>query len=185
MALLSDNFGEVHYGLTQSGYDSWSYVEAHGGVVTLPFILIDSSPFVGVVEEFRHNLGGWTLNCPRGFIDEGETPEQAAVRELREETGFDASDCIALPGARANPNSAFFETPEENQGVVFFAFPIPLDETVEEDGERWLKRAGTGGAGAGERTGRLRFLDWREAVRLRDMFTIAAVGRLLAHLKET
>jgi len=33
-------------------------------------------------------MGGWGWEAPRGFIDKGETPEQAALRELAEETGM-------------------------------------------------------------------------------------------------
>ena len=38
-------------------------------------------------ENYRGNLG-WTL--PKGWIDSGETPEQAAVREVKEEGGVEA-----------------------------------------------------------------------------------------------
>ena len=36
--------------------------------------------------EFRMAVGRWVYNFPAGLIDEGETPEQAARRELKEET---------------------------------------------------------------------------------------------------
>ncbi|GBQ13968.1 RNA pyrophosphohydrolase [Swaminathania salitolerans] len=37
--------------------------------------------------------------CPQGGIDEGETPEQAALRELREETGLETARLLgAYPG---------------------------------------------------------------------------------------
>ncbi len=38
--------------------------------------------------EFRMALGDWVYNFPAGLIDPGETPEQAAERELWEETGL-------------------------------------------------------------------------------------------------
>src|SRR3989338_5023308 len=37
--------------------------------------------------EFRHPTDSWLYGCPGGTIDPGETPMQAAERELLEETG--------------------------------------------------------------------------------------------------
>lgn len=39
--------------------------------------------------EFRMAVGDWVYNFPAGLIDEGEKPEESAVRELREETGLE------------------------------------------------------------------------------------------------
>ena len=38
--------------------------------------------------EFRLAVGEWVYNFPAGLIDRGETPEEAAARELLEETGL-------------------------------------------------------------------------------------------------
>lgn len=51
---------------------------------------------VVLVEEYVPQLGGATIGCPAGGIESGETPSDAAVRELREETGFVAADPTAL-----------------------------------------------------------------------------------------
>lgn len=41
-------------------------------------------------EEYRHPTGHVLLSCAGGYMEEGETPEQAAKRELQEETGYQA-----------------------------------------------------------------------------------------------
>ncbi len=39
-------------------------------------------------KEFRLATGAWVYNFPAGLIDEGETPDESAKRELWEETGL-------------------------------------------------------------------------------------------------
>lgn len=49
--------------------------------------------------EFRMASGMWVYNFPAGLIDPGETPEEAAARELFEETGMklvEIKDIIGL-----------------------------------------------------------------------------------------
>ena len=38
-----------------------------------------------VCKEFRYPLNDFCYEFPAGLIDEGETPEEAAIRELKEE----------------------------------------------------------------------------------------------------
>lgn len=40
-------------------------------------------------KEFRLAPGEWVVNFPAGLIDPGETPQESAIRELREETGLE------------------------------------------------------------------------------------------------
>jgi len=50
-----------------------------------------------LVEQFRPPMGRSTLEFPAGLIDDDETPEQAALRELREETGYVGEACKLPP----------------------------------------------------------------------------------------
>ena len=49
----------------------------------------ESGEKILINREFRMAAGRWVYNFPAGLIDPGETPEQAARRELKEETGLD------------------------------------------------------------------------------------------------
>ena len=40
------------------------------------------------VRQFRHGLGQRVLEIPGGVMDPGESPQETAVRELQEETGY-------------------------------------------------------------------------------------------------
>ena len=42
-----------------------------------------------VIMQYRPPVAATCVEFPAGLIDEGETPEQAAVRELKEETGYE------------------------------------------------------------------------------------------------
>eukprot|EP00977_Amphora_coffeiformis_P004981 scaffold1060_cov196-Amphora_coffeaeformis.AAC.13 len=50
-----------------------------------------------LVEQFRPPVGQTTVEFPAGLMDKGETPEQAALRELREETGYVGEACKTVP----------------------------------------------------------------------------------------
>ncbi|KAK0197426.1 NUDIX hydrolase domain-like protein [Armillaria mellea] len=47
-----------------------------------------------VIEQYRPPVDAHIIELPAGLIDEGETPESAAIRELEEETGYRADKVI-------------------------------------------------------------------------------------------
>nr|GAT58025.1 predicted protein [Mycena chlorophos] len=47
-----------------------------------------------IIEQYRPPIDKYIVEMPAGLIDEGETPDQAAIRELEEETGYKASKVV-------------------------------------------------------------------------------------------
>ena len=69
-------------------------------VVILP---VDSQGNILLVRQFRHAVNQEMLELPAGSIDPGETPEEAAIRELREETGYKPGKLEKLGGFYSAP----------------------------------------------------------------------------------
>ena len=58
---------------------------------------------VVTVKQFRFGVARTTVEVPAGIIEKGETPEQAAIRELKEETGYTTDHWQYLGWFEANP----------------------------------------------------------------------------------
>lgn len=58
---------------------------------------------VVVVKQHRFGIAAPTLEIPGGMVDPGEEPLTAAVRELREETGFEAERWTPMGAVAPNP----------------------------------------------------------------------------------
>ncbi|MCU4674362.1 ADP compounds hydrolase NudE [Catenovulum sp. 2E275] len=56
-----------------------------GAVMMVP--MLDDETFI-LIREYSAGTHDYQLGFPKGLIDEGETPEQAALRELKEEIGM-------------------------------------------------------------------------------------------------
>jgi ADP-ribose pyrophosphatase len=54
------------------------------------------------VRQFRPAVASFSLELPSGHIDPKESPEQAVVRELREETGYETLEVIPLGPLASN-----------------------------------------------------------------------------------
>jgi ADP-ribose pyrophosphatase len=59
----------------------------------VPFI---SDNEVLVIKSYRHLVNSYQIEAPSGYIENGETPIEAANRELKEETGYVANNIMSL-----------------------------------------------------------------------------------------
>ena len=81
---------------------------------THEYHVLDAAPWVNVVattpagdvvlvRQERHAIEADTLEVPGGMVDAGEDPAAAAVRELREETGYAGGPPLLLGWVHPNP----------------------------------------------------------------------------------
>ena len=67
--------------------------QGHGAVVVVPML---DDETVLLVREYAAGMHRYELGLVKGRIDEGENPEQAADRELKEEVGYGARSLVQL-----------------------------------------------------------------------------------------
>ncbi|MCL5292801.1 MAG: NUDIX hydrolase [Actinobacteria bacterium] len=118
------------------------YREVVRGVRAAAIVAVTDLREVVLVRQYRQPTGEMVLEIPAGLIDPGETPEEAAARELQEETGFKAvnlfhlSDFYTTPGYSDELLSLFLATglsegvaaPEVDEELE--VVKVPFDETV-------------------------------------------------------
>jgi len=97
--------------------------------VILPFSYPDT---LYLIKQYRYAAKEVLIEVPAGCLEQGETPEQAASRELKEETGFLAHSFTYFGKAYAMPGSCteclhFFLAQEWVTGPTFF----DQDEQIE------------------------------------------------------
>ena len=90
-------------------------------------------------KEFRMAVGKYVYNFPAGLIDPGETVQQSAARELKEETGL---DLVKVLNVIPDSYSAVGFSNEKNQCVVGVAEGTfaPSTSTVEEIEAGWFTK---------------------------------------------
>ncbi|HZU81637.1 MAG TPA: NUDIX hydrolase [Polyangiaceae bacterium] len=66
-------------------------------------IAVTPDEHVVMVWQYRFGTDALSLEIPGGVVDPGELPEQAARRELREETGYEVDDLESFTQVEPNP----------------------------------------------------------------------------------
>lgn len=99
------------------------------GVGMVPFS-IDGQKVL-LQKEFRLATNNWVYNFPAGLIDNGETIENAAKRELKEETGVDLIKIEAV----LSPSFASQGTSDEMMSIVICYCDGEIKESCFEEEE--------------------------------------------------
>jgi len=82
---------------------TFTVLDTRDWVMVIPVIdAPDGKKFV-MVWQWRHGSKSLSLEFPGGVFEPGENPEEAAVRELREETGYKPVKIIKLGAFNPNP----------------------------------------------------------------------------------
>ncbi len=81
----------------------------------VPFVSDDE---ILVIKSYRHIVDSVQIEVPSGYIDEGESPKQAAIRELAEETGYTAN--VVTPIGTYTTDYSMFE----QKGNIFVGYDM-------------------------------------------------------------
>ncbi len=86
---------------TANGYKSYREVILHNGGVVIVALKDDDK--ILLVKQYRYPLKSTNLELPAGKLEIGENPDEAAIRELEEETGYRAKTWKSLGYINTTP----------------------------------------------------------------------------------
>lgn len=100
--VVHDGWLKIHrrtYRLPDGRTVEW---DMHAGGPTVAVLALTPDQRLVMVRQFRPGPDRVVLTLPGGMLDPGEEPEEAAARELREETGYAAGSVELVVSAIAN-----------------------------------------------------------------------------------
>jgi len=118
--------------LLSNGRESTRLILEHPGAAAI--VPLTEHQEIIMVEQFRKPTEEVLLEIPAGKLDQGESPEQCAARELMEETGYKAGKMEKL--------AAFYTTPGFCNEIihVYLATSLELFEACPDENEVLKKK---------------------------------------------
>lgn len=89
---------------------------------------------VVLIRQYRYPIDGYIYEFPAGLVDAGETYQQAAVRELREETGL-VLEPLQVDEMYQKPYFTTIGMTDESCGTVYGYASGEISQAFLEDGE--------------------------------------------------
>lgn len=91
-----------------------------GAAAVVPFLSdpLGDEPQILMLRQYRYAAGGYLYEIPAGRLDDGESPEACAARELKEETGCTAE--------RIEPLTSILTTPGFTDEVIHLFMAVGL-----------------------------------------------------------
>lgn len=82
---------------------TFTVIDAADWAIVIPLLEREGEREFVMVRQWRHGSREMSLEFPGGVIERGEDPPEAAKRELREETAYEAGSLRKLGEFRPNP----------------------------------------------------------------------------------
>lgn len=83
-------------------HDVCERVYERGGVDVAAFMTQEGKEYMILGVQYRPAIDKYCVGFPAGLIDKGENPEEAACRELKEETGYEGEAVSVRPSLPAH-----------------------------------------------------------------------------------
>ena len=110
----------------------WTYVSRStntGKSDAVMIIGLMEDPYrVVLIKQFRVPVGEYIIELPAGLVDEGETVEETAIREFKEETGMEVKKILSVSPSTYNSAGLSDETV-----TTVFAHVDGIPSTAEND----------------------------------------------------
>ncbi len=131
---------EMHLQFSNGAQRVFERLKSHGHGAVLIVALTPGESLL-LVREYAAGTDRYELAFPKGIIESGETPEEAANRELREETGYAAKEVHWVRSMTLAPGylGARIELVVA-QGL--YSSPLPGDEPEPPELVEWPLNAG-------------------------------------------